>query len=122
MTTGLDGPAGTELRSLRSQIGVSSGKGPIEDAFAFAAEQGIEWLELACQEPVNFPRTFDPDRIARVRSLIDQYAMRCVVHSASFVNTAETMPGVREASEEHLKKYIRLTHDLVPLHQPWPRC
>lgn len=91
---------------------MSTGKGPVEEAFTFAAENGIEWLELACQEPVNFPRTFDPERIDRVRRLIHEYSMRCVVHSASFVNTAETMPGVREACEEHLKEYIRLTHDL----------
>ena len=112
MTIGVDRPADLDLGSLRDQIGVSSGKGPVEDAFAFAAEHGLKWLELACQEPVNFPRTFDAARIARVRDLIDTYDMQCVVHSASFVNTAETMPGVREASEAHLKEYVRLTHDL----------
>lgn len=102
----------TDIASLRGQIGLSTGKVPLEDSFAFAAENGIRHLELACQEPVNFPRNFDAERIDRVRSLIDEYQMRCVVHSASFVNTAEIMPGVREASEEHLKEYIRLTHDL----------
>lgn len=100
------------LARLRSQIGLSTGKGPVEGAFEFAAEHGVQWLELACQEPENFPRTFDAERIDRVRQLIERYSMKCVVHSASFVNTAETMPGVREASEEHLKEYIRLTHDL----------
>lgn len=98
--------------SLRSQIGLSTGKVPVEEAFAFAAERNVQWLELACQEPINFPRTFDAARIDRVRGLIDEYDMRAVVHSASFVNTAEIMPGVREASEEHLKEYVRLTRDL----------
>lgn len=113
MTTELGArSAGANFASLRGQIGLSTGKVPLEEAFAFAAENGVGWLELACQEPVNFPRTFDDERIDRVRQLIDEYTMRCVVHSASFVNTAETMPGVREAAEEHLKEYIRLTHDL----------
>lgn len=98
--------------SLRGQIGLSTGKVPVEEAFPFAAEHDVRWLELACQEPINFPRTFDAARIERVRGLIEQYQMRCVVHSASFVNTAEIMPGVREASEEHLKEYVRLTRDL----------
>ena len=102
----------TPLSTLRGQIGLSTGKGPLEDAFEFAKQNGVTWLELACQEPENFPRRFDAERIARVRGLIAEYGMSCVVHSASFVNTAETMPGVREASEEHLKEYVRLTHDL----------
>lgn len=102
----------TRFGVLRDQIGLSTGKVPLEEAFAFAAEHGVGWLELACQEPVNFPRTFDAARIDRVRGLIEEYSMTCVVHSASFVNTAETMPGVREAAEEHLKEYIRLTRDL----------
>jgi sugar phosphate isomerase/epimerase len=106
------GPSTARFAALRSQIGLSTGKVPVEEAFPFAAEQDVRWLELACQEPINFPRTFDTERIDRVRGLIEQYAMSCVVHSASFVNTAETMPGVREASEEHLKEYVRLTRDL----------
>jgi sugar phosphate isomerase/epimerase len=105
-------PQPDDFSSLRWQIGLSTGKGMVEEGFEFAAKNDIGWLELACQEPVNFPREFDAARIASVRSLIDQYAMRCVVHSASFVNTAEIMPGVREACEEHLKEYVRLTHQL----------
>ena len=101
-----------DIASLRGRIGLSSGSVPVEESFAFAAEHDVRHLELACQEPFNFPRTFDAERIERVRSLIEEYRMRCVVHSASFVNTAEIMPGVREASEEHLKEYIRLTREL----------
>lgn len=100
------------LGALRRQIGLSTGKGPLEEAFSFAAEQGVQWLELACQEPANFPHTFNGARIDRVRGLIADYRMRCVVHSASFVNMAEIMPGVREAVEQHLKEYIQLTSRL----------
>jgi sugar phosphate isomerase/epimerase len=102
----------SRLGALREQLGLSSGKGPLEAAFPFAAQHGIRWLELACQEPDNFPHTFDDARIARVRALISAYGMRCVVHSASFVNMAEIMPGVREAVREHVAEYIRLTQSL----------
>ncbi len=49
-------------------IALSTGRGPLEPGFEFAAAAGVFALELACQEPENKPRTFDDTRIATVRS------------------------------------------------------
>ena len=69
----------------------------------------MSWLEFSCQNPVNFPQTFDRARIRRVRSLIERSGIRCGLHSASFVNTAEIMPTVRKAALAHLREYVDLT-------------
>jgi sugar phosphate isomerase/epimerase len=58
---------------------------------------------------VNFPQTFDRARIRRVRALVERSGVRCGLHSASFVNTAEIMPTVRKAALAHLREYVDLT-------------
>jgi sugar phosphate isomerase/epimerase len=92
-----------------SQIGYAASSGPVERYFPLARRQSLTWLEFSCQNPVNFPQTFDRARIRRVRSLIERSGVRCGLHSASFVNTAEIMPTVRKAAEAHLREYVDLT-------------
>jgi sugar phosphate isomerase/epimerase len=92
-----------------SQIGYAASSGPVERYFPLARRQSLSWLEFSCQNPVNFPQTFDRARIRRVRALIDRSGIRCGLHSASFVNTAEIMPTVRKAALTHLREYVDLT-------------
>ena len=92
-----------------SQIGYAASSGPVERYFPLGRRQSLTWLEFSCQNPVNFPQTFDRARIRRVRSLIERSGIRCGLHSASFVNTAEIMPTVRKAAEVHLREYVDLT-------------
>ena len=92
-----------------TQIGYAASSGPVERYFPLARRQSLAWLEFSCQNPVNFPQTFDRARIRRVRSLIGRSGVRCGLHSASFVNTAEIMPTVRKAAEAHLREYVDLT-------------
>ena len=91
-----------------TQIGFAASSGPVERYFPLARRHHVSWLEFGCQNPVNFPQTFDRERILRVRRLMERSAVRCGLHSASFVNSAEIMPQVRKAAEEHLKEYIDL--------------
>jgi hypothetical protein len=91
------------------QIGYAASSGPVERYFPIARRQRVSWLEFSCQNPVNFPQTFDRSRIRRVRSLIERSGIRCGLHSASFVNTAEIMPTVRKAALDHLREYVDLT-------------
>ena len=98
------------MRNLTpDQIGFSASSGPVERYFPLARRLGVRWLELACQNPVNFPQTFDRPRIRRVRRLAERTGIRCGLHSASFVNTAEIMPTVRRAALTHLREYVDLT-------------
>ncbi|HSF03698.1 MAG TPA: sugar phosphate isomerase/epimerase family protein, partial [Solirubrobacterales bacterium] len=91
------------------QIGLAASSGSVERYFPLARRHGVAWLEFSCQNPVNFPQTFDRARIRRVRALVERTGIRCGVHSASFVNTAEIMPTVRKAAEAHLREYVDLT-------------
>jgi sugar phosphate isomerase/epimerase len=92
-----------------SQIGYAASSGPVERYFPLARRRSVSWLEFSCQNPVNFPQTFDRARIRRVRALIERSGIRCGLHSASFVNTAEIMPTVRKAALAHLREYVDLT-------------
>jgi sugar phosphate isomerase/epimerase len=97
---------------LPTQVGFAASSGPVERYFPLARRLGLGWLEFSCQNPVNFPQTFDRARIRRVRALVEGSGIRCGLHSASFVNTAEIMPTVRKAAEAHLREYVDLTRAL----------
>jgi sugar phosphate isomerase/epimerase len=92
-----------------TQIGFAASSGRVERYFPLARRHRVGWLEFSCQNPVNFPQTFDRARARRVRGLVERSGIRCGLHSASFVNTAEIMPTVRKAAEAHLREYVDLT-------------
>jgi len=94
------------------EIGFSASRKPVEEYFEFAAENGFKRLDLGCSSPLNFPHTFTKERIREVRELGESYGIKYGLHTASYVNTAEIMPKVREASEEHLLEYIRLSKEI----------
>jgi sugar phosphate isomerase/epimerase len=93
-------------------IGFSTAPNPCEEYFQFAFDNDFDRLDLGCSAPPNFPHTFTKDRIKRVKELGEKYNMPYGLHSSSFVNTAELMPLVREASEQHLLDYITLSKDI----------
>lgn len=101
------------MRITPEQIGFAASSGPVERYFPLAEREGLSWLEFACQHPANFPETFDRARISRVRRLMERTGIRCGLHSASFVNSAEIMPIVRKAVVADMKAYIKLTRDLA---------
>ncbi|MEV1290762.1 sugar phosphate isomerase/epimerase family protein [Pseudonocardia sp. NPDC049635] len=100
------GPVGSPV------IGLSSGRGPLESAFAFCAGSGVGGVELACQVPANRPHMFDEMRITGARELADRHGLSRVLHSDSSVNTAESTPVVRDAVRQHLQDYVRLADRL----------
>ncbi|MHB9092655.1 MAG: sugar phosphate isomerase/epimerase family protein, partial [Chloroflexota bacterium] len=97
-------------------IGRSSGQGLAEDYFAESHEFGFNWLELGGNRPSSFPHTITQDRIDRTKRLSAQYGIAYCLHSASFVNTAEIMPRVREAAVQHLIDYVRVAAKLGAEH------
>ncbi|MHB0867843.1 MAG: sugar phosphate isomerase/epimerase family protein [Chloroflexota bacterium] len=94
------------------RIGRKTRNRPPEEYFKEARELGFNWLELGCEAPISFPHTFDDRRIARIRDLRQKYEVDYGLHSASYVNSAEIMPRVREAVEQHLIEYIELAAKL----------
>lgn len=97
---------------MELEIGFTASPKPVEEYFKFAADNGFPRLDLGCESPVNFPQTFTAQRVRRIKRLAEKHGIRYGLHSASFVNTAEIMPTVRKASEEHLLEYIRLSKEL----------
>lgn len=94
------------------RIARKAGPRPVEEYFEECKQLGFDYLELGCEAPSNFPHTFDDDRIARIRDLGQKYGIDYCLHSASYVNSAEIMPTVRKASEQHLIEYIQLASKL----------
>ncbi len=94
------------------KIARKAGPRPVEEYFEEARRLGLDWLELGCEAPANFPQTFDDERIARIKDLGQKYGMGYCLHSASYVNSAEMMPTVRLAAEQHLIEYIHLAWKL----------
>lgn len=90
----------------------NAGPEPVEEYFPFAHENGFPWLELSCNDPMNFLDKWNPQRIDGIKKLRDQYGLRYGLHSASFVNSAEIEPTVRKAVVEHLHGYLELARGL----------
>lgn len=100
------------MPDLLHQLALSTGDGPLEDGVDLALEHGLSRLELACQNPENRPDTFDAARVARVAGRIAHHGLACVLHTASSVNTAETVPAVRAGVIAHLTDYLVLAEKL----------
>jgi len=79
---------------------------------AFASRAGVRWLEMACQEPVNQPHRLDRARRTALRARLVAHDVGVVVHTASSVNAAEIVPGVRRAVSDYLVESVRLAVDL----------
>ena len=93
---------------MAMKIGREAHPDPVENYFEESHRLGFNWLELGCESPANFPQTFDEERIRKVRDLGRKYGISTCLHSASYVNTAELMPTVRKAVEQHFVEYLEL--------------
>jgi hypothetical protein len=87
------------------EIGFTAGPKPVEHYFKFASDNGFKRLDLGCSAPANFPHTFSEERINDVKALGKKWKIKYGLHTSSYVNTAEIMPQVREASERHLLEH-----------------
>jgi sugar phosphate isomerase/epimerase len=98
------------------KIAHRTGPNRVEDYFQECRDLGFDWLELGCEAPGNFPHTFDDARIAGIKELARRHEISCILHSASYVNSAEIMPAVRSAAERHLIEYVQLAAKLEAQH------
>jgi len=94
------------------KIARKAGPRPVEEYFEETKQLGFEWMELGCEAPANFPQTFDDERIAKIKDLSQHYGIGYCLHSGSYVNSAEMMPTVRLAAEQHLVEYVQLASKL----------
>jgi sugar phosphate isomerase/epimerase len=98
------------------KIAHRTGRNRVEEYFQECRDLGFDWLELGCEAPGNFPHTFDDARIASIKDLAQKHEITCILHSASYVNSAEIMPTVRSAAEQHLIEWVHLASKLEAAH------
>jgi sugar phosphate isomerase/epimerase len=98
------------------KIAHRTGFNRVEEYFQECRDLGFEMIELGCEAPANFPHTFDDARIAGIRDLAQKHGVGCILHSGSYVNSAEIMPTVRKAAEQHLIEYVQLAARLEVEH------
>ena len=56
---------------------------PLEQAIQFAVEHGFSWVDFNADNAANYPGTFTPERIARVRALVSDHGIAVGIHSSS---------------------------------------
>lgn len=98
------------------RIARKAGPRPVEEYFEECKQLGFDYLELGCEAPDNFPHKFDDARIAGIRDLGQKYQIDYCLHSGSYVNSAEIMPTVRLAAQQHLIEYVELASKLEAQH------
>ena len=96
--------AGGRAMSLSERIGVDlGGRRPIEDGLAWAAANGVHYVDLCLEgapDHPNAPATWAAERAAALRATCERHQIHLGLHSASAVNVAETSPLLADAAEQ----------------------
>jgi sugar phosphate isomerase/epimerase len=87
-----------------SRIGIDVGeKLPLEDAVAWAAQSGVQIIDVQLD---GAGIRIDPARAGRIREQCGRHGIRLGLHTSSAVNVAEQAPLVGDAVDAYLKAYI----------------
>lgn len=97
---------------------VFSGPGswPLEQAIQQAADFGFSRVDFNADGPPNYPGTFTPERVERVRSLALEHGISLGIHSSSAVNMAEITPVMAAAADEYVRQNLELAKALGCTH------
>jgi sugar phosphate isomerase/epimerase len=100
--------------TLRERIGVDlGGRRPIEEGIAWAATNGVRYVDCCLEAPgpaPNAPHLWSAERAGALRAAAASGGIHLGLHTLSGVNIAETSPFVAEAADRYLEAYI----DLAP--------
>ncbi len=93
--------------NLRDRIGVDIGRRlRLEDGIAWAARNGVRYIDIQLDTAANAFTTFDDERAANVRAACETHGIQLGLHTLSAVNVAEYSPFVGEAVDQYLKGYV----------------
>lgn len=81
---------------------------PLERALEWAVEHRFSRIDFNADGPPNYPATFTPERIARIRALTAERGLRLGIHTLSAVNMAEITPVMAAAADEYLRQNLDL--------------
>ena len=92
---------------LKERIGIDLGrKARLEDGIAWAAKNGVRYLDCELDVDPNALMTFDERRAGPVRDALAKHGIKLGLHTLSAVNTAEMSPYVSDAVDQYLHGYI----------------
>jgi sugar phosphate isomerase/epimerase len=94
------------------KISLPAGPKGVENYLELARNHGFKWIDISGSSPENFPETFDPVRMKNLRIKLEEYALGCGIHTASYVNTAEVFGSIRKGVVEHFKEFIDLARGI----------
>src|SRR4051812_2994469 len=89
---------------------------PLEQAIERAAGYGFTRVDFTADGPPNYPATFPPERIDRIRSLASQHGIAIGIHTSSAVNMAEITPVMAAAADEYVRQNLELARALGCTH------
>ena len=93
--------------SFKQRIGIDTGRAlAVEDALAWAGENGLRFLQVETDSAPNALESFDAARAEGVRALCEQHGVSLGLHTLSAVNIAEYSPFVRDAVDAYLRGYV----------------
>jgi sugar phosphate isomerase/epimerase len=93
--------------NLKERIGIDLGrKKRLEDGIAWAAQQGVRFLDVELDVEPNALLSFDDKRSAGVRDALARHGIKLGLHTLSAVNVAEMSPFVSDAVDQYLRTYI----------------
>ena len=93
--------------NLRDRIGIDIGRqAKLEDGIAWAAKNGVRFIDIQLDTADNALTAFDDRRAAGVRAACEKHGIQLGLHTLSAVNVAEYSPYVSDAVDEYLKAYV----------------
>ncbi len=100
--------------SLRDRIGIDVGrKLPAEEAVAWAAANGVEYLDIQCDIAPNQMERLDDTTCAKIRDACLRDGLHLGLHTLSAVNVAEISPFLRDSVDTYLKAYVELARKMA---------
>jgi len=96
-------------RPLKERIGIDAGRRvPAEEAVAWAAGNGVFYLDIQTDLAPNALSSFDDARCNPIRDACERHGIHLGLHTLSGVNVAEISPYCRDAVDEYLRAYVDL--------------
>jgi sugar phosphate isomerase/epimerase len=93
--------------NLKDRIGIDIGrKLALEDAVAWAAANGVRFVDVQLDTGANALGTIDERRAAALHASCERLGIHLGLHTSSAVNVAEYAPYVGDAIERYLEAYV----------------
>ena len=97
---------------FKDRIGNDSGSTRLEDALAWAAANGIHFLDFNADIGPNVMDSWTGERVAAVRAACAEHDIHIGLHTLSGVNTAEFSPLMADAADAYLTANIDLAQQM----------